>query len=1121
MNRARTTPAEFPLRWPLAGVPRRGCTAIALAAGLCVSLAEAQPVDDAPSAFSGADFGGLRLVMPAQRGGIVAAGQRAWSWAVEPALANPAGQTVGGTVQRLLIEGDVEINLGGRKLAAARAALWIEALEPSVRFPGQSIYQVAVYLDRAGDPTASVGSSVAGDRVLVTAVVDGPAQFSFDNLVPGRPAPTILGGASVSSTGAAAAFLAEAEARFARAQANLARPQGAAPIDQTVTPSPLTGQRLDDTPFAPGMSGPFEPFSALTNPRDLGRLVRRARRDDPDAMATLSGDDASRRRVSTGALFASRGLLTFSAGNAELIGGGAADAENTLVLTGGAVVIYSDQSRDRTLQLTAEHAVVFLAPGAITDLARADASTVRGVYLGGDVQATDGSYSIRAPEAFYDVRANQAVLLDAVFWTYDQAAGLPLYVRAAAIRQTAENQFDARDVKLSASSFFEPQFSIGAREITVTRTPGTGAAPDQTKILAKGVTGRAEGLPFFYLPSYTGDLERFPLKGLSFEGASNSGAGVRTRWDVLGLAGVEAPRGTQADLLLDAYLRRGFGIGGDAAWGSFTDDAIGSFYGYLVPDDRGRDVTPSGREIDRKGEVRGVVLVDHTMTFDDFWSLRVEAAHSSDANFLNSYDRQLAETRREFASLAYLRGAGERQYFDLLIKGSTNNFLANQYLLQSQGYAVNRFPEARFFRINDDFFAATTPGLITWTQSYSLSNLSLQFSKASAQKLGFDTPFLSLDALGVQPGQSPADVLRQQGYVDSSVLRADTRQEFNSQLNLGPVKINPFLIGRATAYDNGFERYQAPGAPPPGPGSNGTGDRLRLWYGGGVRASTEFQRTYDSAESALLDIHRLRHVVEPSVTLFSAGTNVPRSLLPVYDQDVESISEGSSVRAGVNQVFQTYRGGPGRDRTVDFLKINTDIVLSTSDTDKQSPLGRFFDFAPERSQLGNYQLTEAIWQVTDAAALTFSNTYDIDRHINQRTTAGVQLQHSPDLSSYFELRFLKPRSVTYVTTGTNLRLSATYSLGTFLTIDTDEGKVQLVGVQVRREFPMVMAVVSMGYNEITNQFSIGLTLRPPSADRRLQLLQRINPTQLDALGGGIGGPNYDPAARGGELPGGL
>src|SRR5262249_46089730 len=145
--------------------------------------------------------------------------------------------------------------------------------------------------------------------------------------------------------------------------------------------------------------------------------------------------------------------------------------ENAVLTEGGVVISYWDRKRDSTMQLSAERAVIFLAPGPLPDLARAGAESVRGMYLEGDVVADmlgpEGHFTVRSPRVFYSIKDNRAVLIDAVFWTYDARRGLPLYVRAKTIEQESASQFKATRALLTSSAFNTPDLAIGVSSVTI------------------------------------------------------------------------------------------------------------------------------------------------------------------------------------------------------------------------------------------------------------------------------------------------------------------------------------------------------------------------------------------------------------------------------------------------------------------------------------------------------------------------------------------------------------------------------------------------------------------------------------------------------------------------------
>src|SRR5205085_2576977 len=171
------------------------------------------------------------------------------------------------------------------------------------------------------------------------------------------------------------------------------------------------------------------------------------------------------------------------------------------------------------------------------------------------------------------------------------------------------------------------------------------------------------------------------------------------------------------------------------------------------------------------------------------------------------------------------------------------------YLLQSPGYSVAKYPELGYLRLADDLLDAA-PGLLTYSSSYRFTQMRMQFVDPAVKEFGFEQPFRSQSAFGVQPGQSIADALRAQGLTSEPITRFDTRHELSMQLHAGPVSITPFLVGRFTAYDDNFETY------------SGKTDTSRAWAAEGVTLSTEITRVDHSVESRLLDLHRIRHIIQ-------------------------------------------------------------------------------------------------------------------------------------------------------------------------------------------------------------------------------------------------------------------
>ena len=180
----------------------------------------------------------------------------------------------------------------------------------------------------------------------------------------------------------------------------------------------------------------------------------------------------------------------------------------------------------------------------------------------------------------------------------------------------------------------------------------------------------------------------------------------------------------------------------------------------------------------------------------------------------------------------------------------------------------------------------------------------------------------------------------------------------------------------------------------------------RIFGAAGVRMNTQFQRIDNSVESRLFDLHRLRHIVEPSVVVWYGYSDVSEDDLPVYDQEVEPLGTGTVVEVALRNVWQTQRGGPGRWRSVDALTLDTAVVLNSDDANVESPNPQFFEYRPELSQFGDHINSSLMWLLSDHLSVAGELTYDLDESSVTRSSIGTELRHSPVLSTFVEYRFL-------------------------------------------------------------------------------------------------------------------
>ncbi len=951
----------------------------------------------APEAASGG-FGGTVIPSPPVESTLVARSARAWAWNEGP-------------VNRLLLERDVSIHIGGHRFIADRAAIWIEP------FAGER--QVAIYLDNARDPKGDSAITQRADRLLITARLRGPApSLSADLFETARPAPSD--------------FLAAANLRLARYLATLRTGDA--------SPPPLDGP-ADQRPSA----GADPLWARIRIPDDLA---------PPEATRLPPAD---REPVRTA------GVFSFSSGDTVrrvLDDNAGTDA---IIADGGIVVQYESTELRTVVELKAQRGVVFLASPDANPVALSTVD-VAGVYLEGDVQVTTPDYSMRATRVFVDVQSERAILLDAVFWTFDADKGMPLYLRADEVRQESALQWSGENVRLSNVAFAEPHFSIGIESLTLSGRPSGNApagiggvgAMEGIEVEAKGLTFRAADLPLASIGRASGDIRPSPLRRIDIGSKDGEGV-VRTEWDLYTILGLDAAPGNDATLLVDGYLDRGPALGTDLSWRS--GDLDGALFAYYIHDD-GTDHLTSGAEIEQDDQDRYLIMGEQTWKLTEQWSLFIDLALISDETFVDAFFEDDAETRREFSSAIWARRLEEQEAVFIEARAAFNDFVSAEYLFQSLGYHTQRFPELSAYTVGRTFF----DDLLTYFGEARAGVLDLRFSDPSLRKLGFDTLSRANAAAGLTPDDSLADVLSAAGVPNDQIARFDTRHEIEVPLSSGPVNLVPFAVGRFTAYDTDFDEY------------GDADDNWRAWGSVGVRAGTTFIRVDDGARSDLFDLDGIRHIVEPQVTAWTAGTTVEQGDLPIFDDDVESLADGSTVRVGLRNTFQTRRG-PDR-RSVDWIVLDTDLVWASGDIEEESPFFTFIDSRPENGSLGEFFDLRGAMRLTDGLSLVGGHQIGLDSGDATQSSIGFELDHGASFRSYAEFRERDPIDQRTLNAGAAWEFTLKHALGIDVRYDLDESELQDVGIAYTRRFLQWTVQTGFSFDGIGDDVSLGISFRP-------------------------------------------
>jgi len=1018
---------------------RRLAPTVGLSLAAVVAMAaSAQQATTARRTLDGSALGGSVLPVSPIDGGCSLSALRATRWKVDD-------------TQRLLLEGEVRVAVGGYSFTARRAAVWINRLP----IGADAVTQVAVWFEEAHEPTRRAGLGASGRDLLVTATIEGSVQLAAvttADRVPPRDA-----------------FIAAAEARLSSHLRSLLE----GPRTLAARPSVDAASREQEAAPVPG---------APLLPRDAVRAVERP----ASVEVALASSSAL-------PIFEPSGTVSFSAESVVID-----EREDRVVVTGMVELEYlaAATSAERRLQLVAERGVIFLSKGAVKALREGgrslEAKDVEGIYLEGAVQATDGEYALRGAKIYYDLATNRAAIVDAVLRTYDRRRGeLPIYTRAAELRQVAADQWTAERATVSTSEFFTPHLAIGVERVTVTQRDAAHPEGAGVYVRAEGAALAANGKGILPLPGYEGYVERLPVRSIEVGYEEDRGVEIGTEWDLFSLAGLAPVDGVDATLLADAFTERGAALGTRVELGESLGSGAVELYGLY--DTGGNDRTSSGLDVEVDAGMRGIVDAQWQQALAQGANLQLQAAWLSDETFATAWRESDFNARREFETSAYFNGLSGNSALTFLVKRDLNDFISNSYLLASRGYTVDKLPELAYRRYGDQPFEG-----VTWTQQWSAAAMSLRPTTGTPDSLGVPTGAWG-DAIASNGSIEQAYL--DAGYDDQIATRLDTRHEFSVPFSNEWGTFTPFATGQGTAYlADGLDEYTS------------DVDSVRLQAGVGARASMRIMRVDESVQSRLLDLNRMRHIVEPYGLAWGGYDSLEPGDLPVYDQEYEgAVSQGSALNLGVRSTWQTQRGGAGAWRSVDWLKLDTGVVISDEGSEftpepvdpldptaslrwAQSPIPAFFSFRPELSQWGSHLYGASTWQLSDALSVGGTANYlfedrdfitDEDSWLPNlaRASLGVEMRHSPITSTFVEYRYLAPTLSELLQAGVLYRAGKLYLIAVSPQYDIREGEFRAVTGSLTRTFPDFDLSATSGYDLIEDRTFVGISLSIPAGSR--------------------------------------
>jgi hypothetical protein len=713
-------------------------------------------------------------------------------------------------------------------------------------------------------------------------------------------------------------------------------------------------------------------------------------------------------------------------------------------------------------------------------------------YFDGDVQifvtpavgAAKNELRMRAERVYYEFATDRAVMTDVLFHIVDLKKGIPIFMRADWVRQLSEGEFKTEGVSLSSSAFNPPSYGMTAAHAYVheedSGDPRIGA---RVEFNADNVFLDAFGIPFLYFPQMGGTMTArgSAFRDIGFENDNQFGVGLRTKWGLFESLGLVAPADLEATYSADYFSKRGPGGGIDAVYnGGFVTDAtkqpvnfLGDVHAFFV-NDHGTDVLGAARQDETPPEeFRGRAYFEHQHFFPDDLQLQVRLGYLSDSTFMPQWFDDEYQNGLPVDESIYLK----HQHDSELIAGAIElqpNRAVSVADEEEQNKEIARLPEVTYDRVGDSILGDK---LTSFTDTSAGGYKFVRNTETLVQQ-GFYT--------GVEPG------IPSYGYTGDPgryIGRADARQEIDYPIDLGPVKVVPYVMGRYTGYTSGVVPPIRPGLLRTIPdGTDVGGDQNRVIGAVGARITTAFWHVDDSVESDVFDLHRMRHVIEPEINLYASGSTLDQNRVFVYDPQVDAINDVQAVQLAVRQRWQTKRGGPGRWRSVDAFTLDLSVNLFANQPEPRfrQPTdfrGLFFYSDPEFSLARNSANADAQWRVSDSTAVLADVQENLDYRKLATASVGLAVQRDTRLNYFIGTRYIADLNSNVATIEANYELDRKYTLSATQSFDFAQSKDVYYTFALIRRFDNFAISARVYYDQTTAEKGFSFSINPYGLSR--------------------------------------
>ena len=247
--------------------------------------------------------------------------------------------------------------------------------------------------------------------------------------------------------------------------------------------------------------------------------------------------------------------------------------------------------------------------------------------------------------------------------------------------------------------------------------------------------------------------------------------------------------------------------------------------------------------------------------------------------------------------------------------------------------------------------------------------------------------------------------------------------------------------------------------------------------------TTTFWRVDDSVDSDLFDLHRIRHVIQPEINIFTSATSVDESQVFIFDPEVDAINDITAAQVALHQHWETMRGGPGRWQSVDILDVNVEgdfypHSIPQSLLTPQSFRGLFFPSEPQTSVPRQAINADATWHIGDDTALISDIQWNLDKRETAIAEVGLAINRGSRLSYYVGDAYIQDLESQVFSFNANYNLTTKYSINLNQALDFGASRAAVTYLTVTRKFDAFAFSVSVYHDDINKISGFNVNLIP-------------------------------------------